>query len=141
MFFFSYNFPMWFFKTSTTWASLLPRLILAITFIPAGWYKLSDFQSKALSWQMNFGFSTWETAIAVFVEFFGGIAIALGLLTRLASIGIIVIMCVGVWVAHLDDGYFPTYDTYAYQLCLIGLAYSLVFVGGGKYSLDGRFFN
>ena len=77
----------------------------------------------------------------VFVEFFGGIAIALGLLTRLASIGIIVIMCVGVWVAHLDDGYFPTYDTYAYQLCLIGLAYSLVFVGGGKYSLDGKFFN
>ena len=132
---------MWLLKTNPTWASLLPRLILAITFIHAGWYKLSDFQSKSLAWSVNFGFPVWATGVAVFVEFFGGSAIALGLLTRLASIGIIVIMCVGVWVAHLDDGYFPTYDTYAYQLCLIGLAYSLVFVGGGKYSLDGKFFN
>ena len=35
---------MWLLKTNPTWASLLPRLILAITFIPAGWYKLSDFE-------------------------------------------------------------------------------------------------
>ena len=132
---------MWLLRTNSSWAPIFPRIILALTFIPAGWSKLTDFQSKALSWQLNFGFEYWQTGVAVFVEFFGGIAIALGLLTRLASIGIIVIMCVGVWVAHLDDGYFPTYDTYAYQLCLIGLAYSLVFVGGGKYCLDGKFFN
>ena len=100
-----------------------------------------DLYSLTLSWQMKFGFSTWETAVAVFVEFFGGIAIALGLLTRLSAIGIIIIMCVGIWVAHLDDGYFPTHDTYAYQLCLIGLAYTLAFTGGGKYSLDGKFFS
>ena len=47
---------MWLLKTNPTWASLLPRLILAITFIPAGWYKLSDFQSKSLAWSVNFGF-------------------------------------------------------------------------------------
>ena len=74
------------------------------------------------------------------VEFFGGIAIALGLLTRLAALGIIIVMCVGIWVAYLDNGYFPTYDTYGYQLCLVGLAYSLLFVGGGRYSLDKKFF-
>ena len=44
---------MWLLKTNPTWASLLPRLILAITFIPAGWYKLSDFQSKSLAWSVN----------------------------------------------------------------------------------------
>ncbi len=127
-------------STTQTWASLLPRIILALTFIPAGWYKISDFQSKALAWSVNFGFPTWVTGVAVFVEFFGGIALALGLLTRLAAFGIIVIMSVGIWVAHLNDGYFPTYDTYGYQLSLIGLAYVLVFVGGGKLSLDGKFF-
>lgn len=131
---------MWMFRTSPTWASLLPRLILAITFIPAGWYKISDFQSKAVAWNINFGFPTWMTGIAVFVEFFGGIALALGLLTRLAAFGIIAVMSVGIWVAHLDDGFFPTYDTYAYQLCLIGLAYALIFIGGGNFSLDKRFF-
>ena len=99
---------MWILSTSSSWASLLPRLILALTFIPAGWYKISDFEQKALSWSAHFGFPMWATAVAVFVEFFGGIAIALGLLTRLAALGIIIVMCVGIWVAHLDDGYFPT---------------------------------
>ena len=132
---------MWFFlRTSSTWVALIPRIILALTFIPAGWYKLIDFQSKALSWKLTYGFSPWETGIAVFIEFFGGIALALGLLTRLAAIGIIIVMCVAIWLVHLDDGYFPTYDTYAYQLCLIGLAYVLVFVGGGNLSLDKKLF-
>jgi putative oxidoreductase len=131
---------MWLLKTSSSWASLLPRLILALTFVPAGWYKISDFQSKALTWSVNFGFPTWATGVAVFVEFFGGIALALGLLTRLAAFGILIVMSVGIWVAHLGDGYFPTYDTYGYQLCLVGLAYTLIFVGGGKFSLDKRFF-
>ena len=60
---------MWLLKTSSSWASLLPRLILALTFVPAGWYKISDFQSKALTWSVNFGFPTWVTGVAVFVEF------------------------------------------------------------------------
>ena len=70
-----------------------------------------DFQSKALSWQVNFGFEYWQTGVAVFMEFFGGIAIALGLLTRLSAFGIIAVMIVGIWVAHLDNGFYPTYDT------------------------------
>ena len=131
---------MWLLKTNPTWPSLLPRLILAITFIPAGWYKLSDFQSKSLAWSVNFGFPVWATGVAVFVEFFGGIALALGLLTRLAALGIVIVMSVGIWVAHLNDGFMPTYDTYGYQLCLIGLAYTLLFIGGGKLSLDNKFF-
>ena len=131
---------MWFLRTNATWSTILPRLILALTFIPAGWSKLIDFQSKALSWQVNFGFEYWQTGVAVFVEFFGGIAIALGLLTRLSAFGIITVMIVGIWVAHLNNGFYPTYDTYGYQLCLIGLAYVLLFTGGGNYSLDKRFF-
>ena len=62
---------MWFLRTNATWSTILPRLILALTFIPAGWSKLIDFQSKALSWQVNFGFEYWQTGVAVFVEFFG----------------------------------------------------------------------
>ena len=131
---------MWLLKTNSSWISIFPRLILALTFIPAGWTKLTDFQSKALSWQLNFGFEYWQTGIAVFVEFFGGMAILLGLLTRPAAFGIIIVMLVGIWVAHLDNGFYPTYDTYGYQLCLIGLAYVLTIVGGGNLSLDKRLF-
>ena len=68
-------------------------------------------------------------------------AILLGLLTRPAAFGIIIVMLVGIWVAHLDNGFYPTYDTYGYQLCLIGLAYVLTIVGGGNLSLDKRLFS
>ena len=88
---------------------------------------------------MNFGFEYWQTGIAVFVEFFGGMAILLGL-TRPAAFGIIIVMLVGIWVAHLDNGFYPTYDTYGYQLCLIGLAYVLTIVGE-NLSLDKRLFS
>ena len=53
---------------------------------------------------------------------------------------IIIVMLIGIWVAHLDNGFYPTYDTYGYQLCLIGLAYVLTIVGGGNLSLDKRLF-
>ena len=101
---------MWLLRTNSSWAPILPRIILALTFINAGWPKLTDFQSKALSWQLNFGFEYWQTGVAVFVEFFGGLAILFGLLTRPAAFGVIVVMLVGIWVAHLDNGYYPTYD-------------------------------
>ena len=107
---------MWLLRTNSSWAPIFPRIILALTFIPAGWSKLTDFQSKALSWQLNFGFEYWQTGVAVFVEFFGGLAILLGLLTRPAAFGVIVVMLVGIWVAHLDSGFYPTYDTYGYNL-------------------------
>ena len=131
---------MWLLRTNSSWAPILPRIILALTFINAGWPKLTDFQSKALSWQLNFGFEYWQTGVAVFVEFFGGLAILLGLLTRPAAFGVIVVMLVGIWVAHLDSGFYPTYDTYGYQLCLIGLSYVLCITGGGNLSLDKKFF-
>jgi putative oxidoreductase len=70
-----------------------------------------------------------------FVEFFGGIAILLGLLTRLAALGIGATMVVAILTVHLKNGFFaPT--GIEFPLSLLGSAIALVIAGAGDFSLD-----
>ncbi len=71
------------------------------------------------------------------VEFFGGLMIALGFLTRPAAVAVAMFMAFAVSF-HLGNGFFWTAKGYEYPL-LWGLA-ALVFAikGGGAYSLDKK---
>jgi putative oxidoreductase len=73
------------------------------------------------------------------VEFFGGLALAFGLLTRLAGGAIAIQMAYLVFVVLWHNGYFLTPRTpggfefaLLWGLCALGFA----FAGGGRYSLD-----
>lgn len=69
------------------------------------------------------------------VELLGGIAVVLGLLTRLASLGLASTMVVAILLVHAKNGFFnPT--GVEFPLALLGMALSLVIAGAGKYSVD-----
>ena len=69
------------------------------------------------------------------VELFGGLALIAGLLTRLAGLGLAVVMLGAVLLAHLSGGFFlPT--GYEFALTLLGAALALSFTGAGDWSLD-----
>ena len=70
-----------------------------------------------------------------FVEFFGGIAILLGLLTRLAALGICATMVVAILTVHLQNGFFAPTGV-EFPLSLLGSAIALVIAGAGAFSLD-----
>lgn len=72
------------------------------------------------------------------VEFFGGLLLALGLLTRVSALAIFTLLAVATTV-HLDAGFFWTSGGYEYAAlwAIIALAYAAK--GGGRYSLDGLF--
>lgn len=75
---------------------------------------------------------------AMFIEFFGGIAIVLGLYTRVFAFAAAVMMFLivfvlkdlGIWFAH-EGGI-------EYELVLALLFSSFAILGAGKYSLDER---
>ncbi len=70
-----------------------------------------------------------------FIEFFGGIALVLGLLTRLAALGISATMAGAILLVHIHAGFFnPT--GIEFPLSLLGAAVSLVLVGAGPWSVD-----
>jgi putative oxidoreductase len=76
--------------------------------------------------------------LAGFIEFFGGLALALGLLTRPVAALVFGLMAVAVVKVHIPAGYFWSDGGYEYPLLWAILALSYVVKGGGKYSLDAK---
>jgi putative oxidoreductase len=69
------------------------------------------------------------------LEFFGGIALILGLLTRLFALGFAIDMLVA-WLLVLRPNGFSHYEL-EFLLCASSVA--LVFMGGGEFSIDSLF--
>ena len=77
--------------------------------------------------------------LAIAVEFFGGIAIALGVLSRLAALGFAVAMVVAIVKLHWANGFFMNRgEGYEYPLLLAVVAFVLLITGPGRYALFGR---
>ena len=69
------------------------------------------------------------------LEFFGGIALIAGLLTRLVSVGLAFTMVGAIFLVHLAGGFFmPT--GIEFTLSLLASATVLALTGAGAYSLD-----
>lgn len=115
-------------------AMLLLRLGFGILMINIGYNKLTHFSEYAPKFMNFMGIgSTMSLALVVFAEFFCALFIILGLFTRLATIPLIITMCVVVFkVNHAD--FFG--DGQVASLYLIGFL-ALLIVGPGKVSVDG----
>ncbi len=69
-------------------------------------------------------------------EFFGGIGLVLGFLTRPAGAVTALTMLVALFAAHWGKGFFMATHGIEYALALAATCLSLAIMGGGKYSLD-----
>ena len=69
------------------------------------------------------------------VELLGGLALVVGLLTRLASVGLAVTMVGAIGFAHLAAGFFAP-NGIEFPLALLAATSALAFAGAGRYSLD-----
>jgi putative oxidoreductase len=116
----------------------LVRISLGVFLIPHGYVKLFQDDAVAASRNfVNFGWS-YPLAWAYFIgalEFFGGIMLAIGLLTRvvaaafaieMAVISFAVLWPVWSWGKHGME--------YALLMCILALA--ILFRGAGRYSVD-----
>jgi putative oxidoreductase len=114
------------------------RVVLGITFILHGGQKLFVFGFAGVSGafaQMGIPAPGVLGPFVAFVEFFGGIAILLGLLTRLAALGIAATMVVAILTVHLKNGFFAPTGV-EFPLSLLGSAIALIITGAGDFSLD-----
>jgi putative oxidoreductase len=126
-------------KPSVSVGLLLLRLVVGAAFLFHGWPKIQ----KPLDW------IPYETAIpgvlqagAAVAEFFGGAALILGLLTRLAALGLAITMAVAAGL-HISNGDpFVSMSPPSWELAAVYLAGSLLFLlaGAGRFSLDALLF-
>lgn len=125
-------------------APLILRLALGAVFIGHGgqklfgWWGGDGFQSTARFFEstLNLKPGAAYAALAGGGEFFGGILLVLGLLTRFAAAQAAVIMGVAIWTVHPSSFFLPSGMEYALTLLLI--AVSLVLTGGGALSIDAH---
>jgi putative oxidoreductase len=71
-------------------------------------------------------------------EFFGGLGLIVGFLTRFSAASLIVIMCGAIATVHGKNGFFLSDQGFEYNLALIGLLVPIFLAGPGRYSI-GRF--
>jgi putative oxidoreductase len=66
---------------------------------------------------------------------FGGLALALGLFTRLAGLGLAMVMLGALLLVHVGAGFFLP-NGYEFVLVLLAAAATFAITGAGRYSLD-----
>ena len=131
--------------TDNGFTSLALRLSAGPIFVAHGAQKLfGSFGGPGLE-----GTGQWMAAIGVepgylmalaagSAEFFGGIALLIGLLTRPAAFILAITMLVAIITTHLPNGLFLSNNGYEFGLALLGISVALVFNGGGRFSLDRK---
>ncbi|RON22892.1 DoxX family protein [Pseudomonas brassicacearum] len=69
-------------------------------------------------------------------EFFGGLALIIGLLTRPAALGLTFLSLVAIFSVHIHNGLFMANNGYEFALALLGGSIAVLIEGAGKLSLD-----
>ncbi|MED5388253.1 MAG: DoxX family protein [Pseudomonadota bacterium] len=130
-------------RTDNTLAPVALRLPVAIIFMAHGAQKLFGwFGGYGLEgtgqWMASIGLEPgYLMALgAGSAEFFGGLALLIGLLTRPAALALAFTMVVAIVTVHIDNGLFMSNNGYEFGLALLAASVSLVFSGGGRFSAD-----
>ncbi|MBZ4188322.1 DoxX family protein [Niabella beijingensis] len=113
---------------------LLLRVVTGCTMAAHGLKKLTGFNAmaaKGFADPFHIGVKA-SLSLTIFAEFFCALFIVLGLLTRLATLPLIVCMCVALFIAH-DGKIFGDGELAAVYLAVF---LTLFIIGPGKYSVD-----
>ena len=134
--------------TDDNTATVILRLVLGVVFFAHG-------AQKMLGWFGGYGFSGTMgyftgTAhipavfafLAIAAEFFGGLGLIFGFLTRIAAFGISVNMLVAVAMVHSAIGFFMNWtgaqkgEGFEYHLLVLAMTAFLMIRGAGAFSID-----
>jgi len=118
--------------------TLVPLVLrggLAAVFI----YHGLDLVSKEGGAAWNPNLSVPAQLVIAWGQLIGGIAVAVGFLTRLAALGLAVIMGGAIYTVHWEHGFDIRDHGWEFNFTLIVICVALILIGGGTLAVD-RFF-
>ncbi|MDO9624557.1 MAG: DoxX family protein [Pseudomonas sp.] len=129
--------------TQAGYGLTIVRIIAGLTFAAHGSQKLFGwFGGYGLvgvgQWMESIGLAPGYlmALLAGSAEFFGGLALVIGLLARPAAAVLAVTMLVAIVTVHLANGFFMSNNGYEFALALLAMSLAVVLEGAGKLSLD-----
>lgn len=136
------------FTTNNSIANIMLRVPVGIILAAHGSQKLfAWFGGYGLEgtgqWMESIGLAPGflMALLAGSAEFFGGIALMLGFLTRPAAIVSAFTMIIAIFSVHFSNGLFMSNNGYEFALSLLAVNVALAIQGGGKYSVDSAIAN
>ncbi len=131
--------------TQAGYGITLLRVVTGLTFAAHGAQKLFGWfggygLAGVAQWMESIGITPGYlmAALAGSAEFFGGLALVIGLLVRPAAISLLIAMLVAIFSVHWANGFFITENGFEYAMILGLISAVLVIEGAGKLSLDRR---
>jgi putative oxidoreductase len=123
---------------------LVLRIVVGLLFMGHGaqklfgWFGGHGLEGTAGFFQQGLGLHPGKlhASGAGAAEFFGGLLLALGLLTPLAAAALIGTMTVAIATVHWTKGVWTTEGGYEYNAVLMAVAFAVTAVGPGNWSLD-----
>ncbi|QYJ79829.1 DoxX family protein [Shewanella acanthi] len=133
-------------KTLTSAPSFAPLLLR----LPIGIILMAHGSQKLFGWFGGYGLEgtgQWMASIGLTPgylmalmagssEFFGGLLLIIGLLTRLSSVVLSFTMVIAILSVHIGNGLFLSNNGYEFGLALLAATASLVFSGAGRLAVD-----
>jgi putative oxidoreductase len=114
-------------------ALLVLRLVLGAIMIAHGYHKVWGGFHHHMDFVGQLGFPRWMAYLSTGTEFFGGIAIVLGLFTRFFSFAFLIEMCVAIWKVHYKNGLTGP-GGFEFPMALAAIALALVCFDGGPWA-------
>jgi putative oxidoreductase len=138
----------WLLGTDGDWVIAIVRIVLGVVFfahgaqMTLGWFGGAGLQSTVRLFREQLQIPASLAVLAVAAEFLGGLGLIVGLLSRVAALGIAVVMCVALFAVHRKFGFFMNWygekqgHGIEYHILVLALATVVIFKGGGALSLD-----
>jgi putative oxidoreductase len=131
--------------TSNSMGMLWARIPLGIIMVQHGYGKVMGLPNF-IQFCDNLGIPPFLAVCAACGEFFGGLGVLLGGLTRIAAFGVGCTMAVAAITRHMLPGYgfvmnyhgtlpYAT-EGYEFHSVAVGISLTLMFLGAGAWSLD-----
>lgn len=131
------------YETLSNFAMPLMRVVLGLALVPHGAQKLFGwFGGGGIEGTAKFFASVnLEPAMpmvigAGFVEFFCGIALAIGFLTRIAGAGITILAIVALVTYNIPRGFWVSHGGAEHMILVLVIGFVFFVHGGGKLSVD-----
>jgi len=122
-------------------AVLVLRLVLGSIMATHGWMKVHHGMANFVQLIQSLGMPGWMAYVSAWAEFGGGILVLIGLLTRVASLFILLDMLVAIVKVHLGNGLVSHSGKsgYEFPLALAAIALALALLGAGPFAADWLF--